>query len=963
MKILEHSRDLIYTDWTLTEANFNPEQLRARETVFTIGNGYLGTRGSFEEGYPGALPATLIHGMYDDVPGVYTELANCPDWLSLTIVVNGERFRLDCGEILHYERRLNLQHGTLSRSIRWRSPIGNTVDLRFERFTSLAEHQVLGLRCQITPIDFSGKIEIQSSINGYPDNQGFDHWEQLNRGKMEQGVWLHLRTRTSQIELGMAAKMTVIGSDAITQVTNPIDYPTLRTTFIATAGQTVGVEKVVTLFTSQDVERPVQAAQAKLAHLPSYSVLLEAHQQVWQEFWQQSDIEIEGDSTAQLAVRYNLFQLFIGACSHIMGECRNNSRVSVPAKTLSGLGYRGHVFWDTEIFILPFFTLTQPNLARSLLTYRYHTLDGARRKAAHSGYQGAMFAWESAATGDEMTPRWSILTDPYAEATRIWCRDREIHISSDIAYAVWQYWQVTGDDIWLRDYGAEIILDTAIFWMSRVEWNAKNERYELCGIIGADEYHEQVNNNAYTNRLVQWHLEKAIAVYAWLQLKFPNRATDLAQRLKITPERLQHCHEIVAQIYIPNDADIGPIEQFDGFFQLQDINLSDYEPRDRSIQAVLGMDETNRTQVLKQPDVLMLLYLMRDTPEFSGDVLQKNWDYYAPRTDSTYGSSLCPAIHAILAATLDKRADAYKNFMQAATVDLEDTRGNTADGIHAASAGGVWQAVVFGFAGIQLTENAPVANPHLPPTWTRLKFKLNWRGTWHSFDLSPPLAQAADIQGFIFDVDGVLTDTAEYHYKAWQRLADEEKLPFDRQENEALRGVARRESLMHIVGDRQYSEATLQEMMERKNRYYVESIATITPKDLFPGAVELLQELRKAGIKIAIGSASKNARTVIEKLGIGNLVDAIADGDSVTRPKPAPDVFLYAAKQLGLEPAHCVVVEDATVGIEAAIAAGMWTIGLGSSDRFKTSDVIIPNLIDVHWSDLQLKLKANRADK
>jgi beta-phosphoglucomutase len=225
------------------------------------------------------------------------------------------------------------------------------------------------------------------------------------------------------------------------------------------------------------------------------------------------------------------------------------------------------------------------------------------------------------------------------------------------------------------------------------------------------------------------------------------------------------------------------------------------------------------------------------------------------------------------------------------------------------------------------------------------------------------LAQAADIQGFIFDVDGVLTDTAEYHYKAWQRLADEEKLPFDRQENEALRGVARRESLMHIVGDRQYSEATLQEMMERKNRYYVESIATITPKDLFPGAVELLQELRKAGIKIAIGSASKNARTVIEKLGIGNLVDAIADGDSVTRPKPAPDVFLYAAKQLGLEPAHCVVVEDATVGIEAAIAAGMWTIGLGSSDRFKTSDVIIPNLIDVHWSDLQLKLKANRADK
>jgi trehalose/maltose hydrolase-like predicted phosphorylase len=664
------TRDLIYTDWMLIEPEFDPAKLRARETVFTIGNGYLGTRGSFEEGYPDALPATLVHGVYDDVPGVYTELANCPDWLSLTIVVNGERFRLDRGEILQYERQLDLQYGILSRSIRWRSPIGNTVDLRFDRFASLADHQVLGLRCQITPLDFNGTIEIQSSINAYPDNQGFDHWEQLNRGKMEQGVWLQLRTRTSKIELGMAAKMTAVGTEAIVQVTNPLDYPTLRTTFIATAGQTVGVEKVVTLFTSQDVELPVRVAQSKLASLPSYPVLLDAHQQAWKEFWQASDIEIEGDTEAQLAVRYNLFQLVIGACSHIMGECTDNSRVSVPAKTLSGLGYRGHVFWDTEIFILPFFTLTQPDLARSLLNYRYHTLDGARRKAANSGYQGAMFAWESAATGDEMTPRWSILEDPYAEATRIWCRDspkerlrqREIHISADIAYAVWQYWQVTGDDIWLRDYGSEI------------------------------------------------------------------------------------CREIVAQLYIPNDADIGSIEQFDGFFQLKDINLNDYEPRDRSIQAVLGMDETNQTQVLKQPDLLMLLYLMRDTPEFPGDVLQKNWDYYAPRTDSTYGSSLCPAIHAILASHLGKTADAYRDFMQAATVDLEDTRGNTADGIHAASAGGVWQALVFGFAGIQLTENGPVAIPHLPPTWTRLKFKLNWRGTWHSFDLSPSVAQAPDIQ-------------------------------------------------------------------------------------------------------------------------------------------------------------------------------------------------------------------------
>lgn len=190
--------DLIYTEWTLIEPGFDPAKLRARETVFTIGNGYLGTRGSFEEGYPKALPTTLISGLYDDMPLVYTELANCPDWLSMAIVINGERFRLDCGEILNYERQLDLRHGVLRRSIRWLSPIGDTVDLKFERFASLADRQLLVSICQITPVDFSGMIAVQSSISRYPDNQGFDRWEYLDRGENEHGVWLQVRTRSTE---------------------------------------------------------------------------------------------------------------------------------------------------------------------------------------------------------------------------------------------------------------------------------------------------------------------------------------------------------------------------------------------------------------------------------------------------------------------------------------------------------------------------------------------------------------------------------------------------------------------------------------------------------------------------------------------------------------------------------------------------------------------------------------------
>ncbi|HEY9852841.1 MAG TPA: beta-phosphoglucomutase [Leptolyngbyaceae cyanobacterium] len=947
---------LHYTNWTVTESQLEPEHLHARETVFTIGNGYLGTRGTFEEGYPNALAVTLIHGVYDEVPIVYTELANCPDWLPLSVIVDGDRFRLEEGKILSYQRQLDLKKGILSRKVRWRSPNQKTIDIYFERFASQADQHILAVRTQVTPIDFEGAIEIQASINGYPENQGFNHWEWQNQGKSDRGMWLHLRTRKSRIQLGMACGIKVSGTEASVQLTSPPGYPTLSTAFTLKPGQTVTVDKLVAVFTSREVENPVQAAKDKLAQLPDYSTLCDAHQQTWQEIWHQSDIIIEGDISAQLAIRYNLFQLLIASPRH-------DDKVSIPAKTLSGFGYRGHVFWDTEIFILPFFTFTQPKIARNLLTYRYHTLNGARRKASHYGYKGAMFAWESADTGDEVTPRWALPNQPYGEEIRIWCRDLEIHISADVAYAAWHYWQTTGDDEWMRDYGAELILDSAVFWMSRVEWNTKQERYEIHDVIGADEYHDRVNNNTFTNRMGQWHLEKAIAVYDWLLNTYPDRFAELKQKLNLKTERRSRWQDIVDNILIHYDSSTGLIEQFDGFFKLEDINLEDYEPRTISMHSVLGIEGANKRQVLKQPDVLMLLYLMRESQEFpySQSNLEINWNYYAPRTDITYGSSLGPSIHAILAADLGLESEAYKLFLQAALVDLEDTRKNAAEGIHGASAGGIWQAVVFGFGGIKLTENGPIANPHFPPSWRRLQFKLHWRGNWHEFDLhstSSANAMNSHISAFIFDLDGVLTDTAEYHYLAWQRLADEEGFPFDREANEALRGISRRESLLLIIGEKELPEDKLLEMMERKNRYYVESIQNISPADLLPGALNLLDELKEARIKIAIGSASKNAQTVIEKLGIADRVDAISDGYSVDRPKPAPDLFLHAAQQLDLPPEKCVVVEDAAAGIQAALAARMRAIGLGPVERVGEANVVLPSLAGVHWSDLEEKLSA-----
>ncbi|MCG9891306.1 MAG: beta-phosphoglucomutase [Thermosynechococcaceae cyanobacterium MS004] len=954
MQGLSEVQNLTYTDWVVLETQFSPELLHTRETVFTLGNGYLGTRGSFEEGYPQAVPATLIHGVFDAVPIVYTELANCPNWLPLTLSINGESFRLDQGTLLRYERSLDLRQGLLSRKVRWQSPHGRTVDLKFERWASMADPHVLAIRCEIVPLDFEGFVEVQASLNGYPENQGFNHWELLQQGKEDRSIWLSSRTRSSHIRLGMTAQMNLVGADTPLQSTNVPGYPTLSTTFLVQAGEHYAVEKLITIYTSRETTDPLEAAIARQAGLPSYQTLKAEHIAAWAEIWDKCDIDIEGDTRAQLALRYNLFQLLI--CGS-----RTDDRVSIPAKTLSGFGYRGHVFWDTEIFILPFFTFTQPDTAKRLLNYRYHTLEGARRKALNYGYKGAMYAWESADTGDEVTPRWSLPNQPYAEDVRIWCRDQEIHISADIAFAIWQYWQATQDDPWLRDYGAEIILDTAIFWSSRVDLNIKSERYEIREVIGADEYHEHVSNNAFTNRMAQWHLEQALFVCDWLQASYPETFAVLHAKLNLSDDRRSRWRDIVQNIWIPYDPKTGLIEEFEGFFKLKDLDLATYEPRQQSMQALLGIEGANQHQVLKQPDVLMLMYLMRFSQGFPyrEDWLQVNWDYYAPRTDITYGSSLGPAIHSILAADLKKTAEAYERFMQAALVDLEDVRDNAADGIHGASAGGLWQAAIFGFGGIQLTPEGLIANPHLPPGWTRLRFRLHWRGKWYDFDLKPPISDRQkypDIQGVIFDLDGVLTDTAEYHYHSWQKLADEEGLFFNRQANEALRGVSRRDSLLRILGNRQVPEEKFLEMMDRKNHYYVSFIQDISPKDLLPGALTLLQDLRQRKIRIALGSASKNAKPVIERLGIADFIDFVADGHSVEHSKPAPDLFLFAAHHLGLEPQHCLVIEDAASGVEAALAAKMWAVGLGPQERVGKAHVVLPNLAGLTWSDLLIKL-------
>ncbi len=729
--------------WILHEEAPELDKRQAhQETIFTIGNGYLGTRGAYEERYPNEMRTTMIHGIFDEVPVVFTELANGPDWLELEVRLDGQPFRLDQGTVLSYQRTLDLRSGLHRRSVRWRSPKGQTAVLTFERFASLDDPHLVCLRLKVAPVDFSGTVEVRAGMDGSPDNDGILHWDWLGQETRAGSAWLRLRTRVSGLELGAAFRLSVRteGGDPVPgaslQGWDVRNHPTLVAAAQASPGTALVFEKTACYFSSRESQDGVADARDKLRRLPepAWEALWEPHARAWEKEWEACDVIIEGDDESQLAIRFNIYQLLIAAS-------RQDETVNIGAKTLSGYGYRGHSFWDTEVYMLPFFTYTRPEIARKLLSYRWHTLPGSRRKAAAGGFKGAQIAWESAATGDEVTPTWLTHPKDRNALVRIWTGDIEIHISSDVAYAVWQYWQSTGDDAFLIERGAEVILETARFWASRLEWKADLQRYAISDVIGPDENHEHVNDNAYTNTMVRWHLRTARRLVYWLRQSDPEAAEKLLSQLGVTEDDLNVWGRLSEQIYIPYDPATRLIEQFQGYFQRKDIRIADYEPRTNSIQYILGIEGANQVQVLKQPDVMMMMYLFPQ--DFDEQVLRANYDYYTPRTDLSYGSSLGPSIQAIMACRVGRVDEAYENFMRAARADLVDARGNVRDGIHGASAGGLWQAVVFGFAGLKLDSQGPITQPHLPPNWRRLAFKVQYRGQPVSIDLTNPAVEAS----------------------------------------------------------------------------------------------------------------------------------------------------------------------------------------------------------------------------
>ncbi len=683
--------------WILVEEGFTLAREHELELLFAIGNGYVGSRGSLAEGSALSAPATFVAGVFDAEAGSVPELAPMADWSRLCATIDGRALRLDRGDNLEHRRTLDMRQGILWREWRHQDEAGGITRLRALRLASLADRHLL-LQCvTITPENYSGRLSIDAAVIG-PVAQ----------------------VTSSGVTVAMAVSSRVVNHSG--RWAPSAELMDGRQSLQVRQGETYRLDRIVALYTSRDTDGPRETARKHVERaIEAMDGVIREHTEAWLGRWQASDLRIDGDPAAQRALRFAAYHLISAANPQ-------DDRVSIGARGLSGTAYKGHVFWDTEIFMLPFFILTYPEAARALVMYRYHTLPAARAKAAQLGYRGALYAWESADSGEDVTPPFVIAPD--GEVIRILTGEQEQHISADVAFGVWSYWHATGDDRFLIEAGAEILIETARFWASRVEDGADGG-YHIRGVIGPDEYHENVDDNAYTNGLAQWNLEVAAEIADLVAERWSGQWQALSNRLALEPEEPRRWQQVARNLYTGFDEQTGLFEQFHGYFDLEEIDLAAFASRTAAMDMLLGRERVQRSKIIKQPDVVMLIYLLWD--RMPPEVRKANFDYYEPRCG--HGSSLSPAIHALVAARLGNAALAERYFRQAAEIDLLDNMGNSAGGVHVATQGGLWQAAALGFAGLRLGGEQPEHRANLPPDWRSLSMRFQWRGRWHELTL------------------------------------------------------------------------------------------------------------------------------------------------------------------------------------------------------------------------------------
>ncbi len=765
--------------WNITYYTYEPDKERTREALLTVGNGYSGTRGAMDENYANAInyPGTYIAGLYNRLStpisgrDVWNEdFVNAPNWLPVTFSINdGKWFDINNTEIISIQRKLDFKSGLLIRSLKVKDENGNETLLESKRFTSMADPHLSALQYSVKPLNYSGKITIKTGINGAIINEGVERYKSLNQQHLkpvEQGAdrdrqYLVVSTTQSEILIAEAADhfffLNGISSDV--EMYHSISPSTVssKASFDLEKNEVVTLIKKVAIYTSKkdDVTDPLSSAQTKLDTVAGeFDALLAESTLAWDKIWAKVDMQVTGDRFSQKLLRLHLYHLMVSMSPH-----NSDIDASITARGLHGEAYRGHIFWD-ELFILPLYDINLPEVAKSMLMYRFRRLEKSKEYAKEYGYSGAMFAWQSGSDGREETQ--VIHLNPLNGQ---WDADHsslQRHVSLAVAFDVWQYFQVTEDLDFMKSYGTEIFLQICRFWASKCHWNEKRQRYDLTKVMGPDEFHELypgakeggLNNNAYTNLMTAWAFRKAALI---LDAYGQNGLTEF-EKLGFKKEELDLWNKIAGKLFLDINEE-GIIAQYEGYFNLKELDWEFYKKKygniyrmDRILKAEgLTPDEF---KVSKQADMLMTFYnLEKDEVDsllrglgykLPADYLQRNLEYYFGRT--SHGSTLSRIVHARLASIAGNREMSWNLYSDALASDYVDIQGGTtAEGIHAGVMAGTVLIALSTFAGISFDQEYLSVQPAMPDAWESMSFGISFKGArFHMTITKTQLVVSAD---------------------------------------------------------------------------------------------------------------------------------------------------------------------------------------------------------------------------
>jgi maltose phosphorylase len=722
---------LKHDEWCIIEEGFNPENHRSSESIFSLGNGNMGHRAMFEEQYSGeTLQGTYIAGVYypdktrvgwwkNGYPEYFAKVLNAPNWIGIDVKVNGEMLDLAKCEVSEFVRTLNMKEGVLERSFVATLANGNKVKIEAKRFLSIVTTELGVIRYSVTALNFDGKICFNSYIDADVKNEDSNYdekfWDILNTKSVTGEAYITARTKKLDFHVCMNMRYSVLknGLDIATKadIVEKDKYVANTVELDVKQGEEISFYKYVGVLSSLNHSKTDLSCNAakvsSAAFEKGYDTLLEEHVTAWAEKWSISDIVIEGDVTAQQAIRFNIFQLN----QTYTGE---DERLNIGPKGFTGEKYGGSTYWDTEAYCVPFYLSTsRPEVTRNLLIYRHKQLQKAIENAAKLGFNsGAALYPMVTMNGEECHNEWEITFE-------------EIHRNGAIAFAIYNYIRHTDDKAYLAEYGLDVLVGISRFWSQRVTYSTAKQKYVMLGVTGPNEYENNVNNNWYTNTIATWCMSYTQEAFKYVKESNPTRYEEIIKNLNFDFEtETARWNDITQNMHFPIDEETGVYMQQDGFMDKEQLMASDLDPQSRPINQSWSWDRILRSCFIKQADVLQGVYLFEENYDI--ETIKKNYNFYEPRT--LHESSLSPCIHSILASKIGDVDSAYDMYLRTSRLDLDDYNREAHEGLHITSMAGTWMSIVEGFGGMRVVNGQISLKPLIPGQWKSYSFKVLFRG-------------------------------------------------------------------------------------------------------------------------------------------------------------------------------------------------------------------------------------------